>query len=242
MIGILNAYILDMDPGSYQKEYSNIALEYFRSIFPDEKLKTYLVAQNQLPKSINECDGWIITGSPASAYEDKVWIKNLIKFAQDSHFHKKKLLGICFGHQLIAHALGGEIINFDQGWGVGIREFEVLKNTTWMKPALSKDCSMIFSHQDQVIKLPLNAEHLATDPFCKFQMYSIDNHIFSMQGHPEFTREYAKQRYDTRVDKIGEGKYQEAIHSLAEKTHELVVGDWIKNFFNPVCSEDLGSE
>jgi GMP synthase-like glutamine amidotransferase len=100
-----------------------------------------------------------------------------------------------------------------------------------MKPEL-KECSLIFSHQDQVMLLPKEAELLASDSFCPNQMYSVGENIFCLQGHPEFTRDFAKERLDTRFKLIGEEKYAAAVASLKQKTDSAEVGNWIRNFFS----------
>lgn len=230
MIGLLNAYHFDTTPGSYQELYQPLFLEYLKKVLHQREIKTYQVAQNEFPSSIDECHSWIITGSPASSYADEEWIHKLSQFIRDCHAKKIKMLGICFGHQLIAHALGGKVVNSDKGWGFGVRDFEVSKSTHWMTPALEKECSLLFYHQDQVTKLPPGATHLAGDDFCEIQMYSIDEHVFSIQGHPEFTRDYSKLRIDNQKDNISKELHQEAIDSLKNETDELVVGEWISNF------------
>ena len=93
------------------------------------------------------------------------------------------------------------------------------------------DCSLLFSHQDQVAILPPYSQLLASDNFCENQIFSLDDHIFSIQGHPEFTRDYAKGRFDSRVERLGVDVHKKAIVSLAKKTDELIVGEWIRNFF-----------
>lgn len=230
MIGLLNAYHFDTTPGSYQEKYEPMFLDYLKKILPHEKIKCFQVAQNEFPKNISECDSWIITGSPASCYEDQKWIHKLIKFIQDCHHEKIKMLGICFGHQIIGKALGGEVVNSDKGWGFGVRDFTIRKSVQWMTPPLNKQCSLLFYHQDQVTKLPPGATHLAGDDFCEFQMYSIDDHVFSIQGHPEFTREYSKLRIDNQIKNIPESTYESAITSLKNETDEIIVGKWINNF------------
>lgn len=233
MIGILDAYHFDTTPGNYQEKYIPMMMDYLKQVMPNETFEHYRVAINQFPKDIYECDGYIITGSPASCYDDLDWVKELIKFVQELHANKKKLLGICFGHQLIAHALGGEVVNSDKGWGIGVRSFDMLKYVSWMRPTLdSNKCSLLFSHQDQVTKLPRGGVQLGTDSFCEHQIYSIDNHIFCVQGHPEFTTEYAEERYSTRIDRIGQDVYNQGIDSLQKKTDHLVFGQWMKAFFN----------
>lgn len=231
MIGLLNAYHFDTTPGSYQEDYEPMLRDYFSKIMPSSPLKTYLVAQGEFPKTVDECTGWIITGSPASAYDKQGWIKDLIVFTQQIHTQKKKLLGICFGHQLIAKALGGEVITSPKGWGIGARAFNIIQKTSWMGPSSLSSYTLLFSHQDQVSKLPPRALHIASDPFCEFQIFSIEKHIFSFQGHPEFTKEYAKKRYVSRGEKISPKTYHSGLLSLKETTHEGIIGEWIRSFF-----------
>jgi len=230
MIGLLNAYHFDPTPGSYQEKYEPIFLSYLNKIMPEQTIKTYKVAQGEFPRDIHECDSWIVSGSPASVYEDKDWIKNLIQFVKNCDQNKVKTLGICFGHQLIAKALGGEASKSDKGWGSGVKDVKIKKQKSWMTPVLDRDCHLLFFHQDQVNKLPPKADHLAGNDFCKFQMYSVGEHIFSIQGHPEFTRDYSKFRIDNQRDNVSEEVYQEAIDSLPLGTDEIMVGKWIKNF------------
>lgn len=231
MLGILNAYHFDKDPNTYQKEYAPMCVEYFHKIMPDTPVKVFQVAMGEFPSSPDECDGWVITGSPASAYDEADWIRKLESFIRECHQKKAKLLGICFGHQILAKALGGEVVKSEKGWGVGVRSFNITANATWMNVAKLDHCNLIFSHQDQVSKLPAGAKVLATDSFCPNQIFSIDNHIFSMQGHPEFTKKYAQTRYGARQDILGQSTYDKAMQTINNETDEMKVGLWIKEFF-----------
>ncbi len=231
MIGLLNAYHFDETPGNYQEKYEPMIMHYLQTVMPQRTIRTYLVAQNRFPSSLDECDGYIITGSPAGTYDDHEWIQTLIKFIKRCHKEKKKLVGICFGHQLIAHALGGSSENANKGWGIGVRTFDIKNYKSWMEPHIDHQCSLIFSHQDHVMSLPPEAELLGTDDFCEFQLYSVGEHIFSMQGHPEFSREYAQERYFTRKAWIEDEVYHRGIKSLEKKTDEHLVGKWLERFF-----------
>lgn len=231
MIGLLNAYLYEKEPAHYQLEYGPLILNFLSQTFPNKNIKSYAAGYGELPLDVNECQVWVITGSAKSAYEQDNWIKNLGEFVQACHHAKQKLIGICFGHQLIAHYLGGRTEKSPRGWGVGVRKFQIVQCKPWMKPEL-KETSLIFSHQDQVVELPSEAELLATDEFCPIQMYSIGNHILSMQGHPEFTPDFAKGRLDERVARIGSATYKAAIPTLNHKTHAKEVGSWIAQFID----------
>ena len=143
------------------------------------------VAGSIFPPSIDTCDAYIITGSPSGAYESDPWISRLQEFIREAHAAGKKLVGICFGHQVLAQALGGHVEKSEKGFGFGTREFVVSAEKPWMSD-YKPSCRLYFSHQDQVMTLPTNAELLAGDEFCPNGMYAIGDQVLGVQGHPEF--------------------------------------------------------
>lgn len=229
-IGILNAYLTSKDPNSYQLQYEPMLLDFLKLAMPTAEFRSFKVGYGDFPKEVTECDGWIITGSPNSAYEKSDWILKLGEWIQSCDQNKIKLLGICFGHQIISHFLGGHVEKSRKGWGVGVRKFNVVQNAAWMEPGTSP-VRLLFSHQDQVDQLPTNATLLATDEFCPHQMFCIGTHIFSMQGHPEFTRSYSLARMESRQSLLGEEVFKTGVASLSQPTDENLVGTWIRQFF-----------
>lgn len=228
-VGLLNAYHFDRAPNSYRAQYRPMCVEYLKRVLPSAEIQVFEVGQDEWPHSPADCEAWVITGSSKSAYDSDPWISQLIEFVQDCDREKRKLIGICFGHQVVAQALGGEVQKSPRGWGVGVREFKIMCQQSWMNPPLKK-ASLLFSHQDQVVKLPEGALHLGTDEFCENQMYSLGEHILCLQGHPEFTVEFARSRVEARKDMIGEEKYQEAMKSFGLLTHETEIGHWFYRF------------
>lgn len=230
-VGILNAYHFEQIPGNYQEEYSRIIYKFVQTVFFDSNasITEYKVAQGHFPESVDDCDIWFITGSPKSVYDDIAWIHQLIDFTKNLHANKKKLIGICFGHQMVAHALGGKVIKSPKGWGVGIREFNITQKQTWMTNADNK-MSLIFSHQDQVDSPPPDAKLLAGDEFCSYQMLQIGEHILTFQGHPEFTEEFAKGRLMARKELMPQETYQTAMDSFKNKNDYKQMISWIHNF------------
>ncbi len=229
MIGLLNAYHHQKNAEPYQLEYGPMFLRALERSHPGEQVRVYGVAFGELPQSVFECDSWIIGGSPKSVYESDDWIKALGAFVQAIDREKRKLVGVCFGHQLVAHFLGGRTEKSRRGWGVGVRSFEVVKQRSWMQPSL-KTCSLIYSHQDEVAILPRGAELLGRSEFCANEMYAIGDHIVCMQGHPEFTTGFAKGRLDARLKLVGRDVYDRAVASLALPTSAEDVGQWLHNF------------
>lgn len=229
MIGILNAYHFDFTPGNYQERYNLNLREFLTRTFQGEPLREYKIAKGEWPLAFDECKVWVITGSSKGAYDELPWILQLKKWIQEAHAKKHKILGICFGHQIIAQALGGEVSKSSKGWGVGVKTFEIISAKQWMKPAQSK-LSLLFSHQDQVISLPDGAELLAQNEFCPHQMFQIGEHILTLQGHPEFTVEFAKERMDTRQALIGEATYAKAVSSLTHPRDDQILSVWLREF------------
>src|SRR5690606_28142769 len=127
---------------------------------------TYETFRNgALPKPA-DFDGLLITGSPAGVYEDHVWIAPLEHLVRETAKAGKPQVGICFGHQLMAKAFGGEVRKSDKGWGVGVHHYDVTADTPWMAPMQGK-ISCAVSHQDQVIAPPPGAKVIAGSDFCE---------------------------------------------------------------------------
>ncbi len=195
------------------------------------KLKIYDVTLNNYPSDMDECDGYLITGSKLSVYDDVKWIKDLEQYIRVLNDQKKFLLGVCFGHQLIAKALGGEVCKAEIGWVTGLQSYTFHHNFPWLSD-LNQDVKLIHSHQDQITKLPDQATLVASSKNVPIAMYYIDDHIMSIQGHPEFTNEYAYDVVCKRRDIIGEELFRRTEESLLnESSSYLEVTNWWIQFF-----------
>ena len=171
---------------------------------------------------------YLITGSKFGAYEDEVWIHELSTWVRSAYESGAKLLGICFGHQIIAQALGGHVINSPKGWGVGIRQLMVseqpyISDDVW----LPKFLNLIYSHQDQVVDLPRDALTFLSDDFCPNGGFFIGKQVITLQGHPEFDAEYTKRLLGRRAQHIGLERYDAGMQSLKEKTDNALIGQYL---------------
>ncbi len=137
----------------------------------------YDVVDNHFPSSPNDADAWLITGSKHGAYEDHKWIPPLEDLIREIDQQKLPLVGICFGHQIIAQALGGKVEKFSGGWAVGHTEYTFK----------GQPVSLNAWHQDQVVQLPQGAKVLGSNAHCQNAMISYGDHIFTVQAHPEFS-------------------------------------------------------
>lgn len=228
-IGILHAD--DLSPALVQQfgDYSEMLQHLINCVSNEHKFQTYRVTQAHYPQDIDENDAYIITGSKASAYDDDEWIISLKDFIKQLFKQKKKLIGICFGHQIIAEALAGKVTKSDKGWGVGIKTSVILKKKTWMNPTQGK-IALRYSHQDQVIKLPPDAELITSNEFCINCGYQISDHILTFQGHPEFNNNFLEYLMQGRKEIIGETNYQQAITSLQQNPDDKLIAKWLLQF------------
>lgn len=228
-IGILKAdsVLPQFQPafGDYPAMISALLLE----ARPDAEITTYDVEHFGYPETIDECDAYVITGSKKSVYDDEPWIHRLAQYVRELHAARHKTIGICFGHQMVAHALDGETLPAEAGWGVGAHQSEILATESWMDPPLSS-FNLLVSHKDQVSKLPTGAELLGASEFCPNAMFRLGDHMLTFQGHPEFCKSYSKALMDFREDILGESVYRAGVDSLARDTHEKVIARWIINF------------
>jgi len=223
------------------KEYGSYGLmfeKYFSQLDSTQLANTplefvyYQVQQGQLPLFLDECDAYVITGSKAGAYEDHAWIRVLSDWIIQADQAKAKVLGICFGHQLIAHALGGLVEMSDKGWGIGVRSLLTIPDSPFSQ-SLPKYLDLIYSHKDQVIKLPKQARNFLSDDFCPHAGFTIGQHFVTFQGHPEFSAVYSEQLLSRRAELIGEPTYSRGIDSLRLSTDANFIGRLILDFLRP---------
>lgn len=196
---------------------------------------TFDVEHGIYPTNLDECDGYVITGSKRSVYEDEPWIKQLDHYVVELHERRKPLVGVCFGHQMVAQALGGKTEKAPVGWGVGVHTSDVVTNQAYLEPKLST-VRMLVSHQDQVTKLPNEAVLIASSDFCPFSMYQVSEHILCMQGHPEFRHEYSKDLIHMRREMIGETTFETGVASLEQPLDSDIVAVWIVRFLEQAAA------
>ncbi len=188
-----------------------------------------------LPKP-KDFDGYIITGSRSSVYEDLPWIAVLQAFIRQCWDEDIKMIGICFGHQLLAHSLGGKTEKAKAGWGFGIHSAKLTEKRHWMTGTENLDddlYNLIVIHQDQVVDVPPQFTTIAGSDFCPNSMIVAENKMLGIQGHPEFNKAFCQSRAERRKETIGAEVYQSTLHSLAtNETHSKTVLTWVNNFLH----------
>ena len=199
---------------------------------PSLEFQTWDVESGKLPIDLDTADGFIITGSKSSAYDDKEWIRALENFIQRIHASRRKLIGICFGHQVIAKALGAIVDKSPKGWGCGIQTYQ-LKDAELAADGIGEDLRLIASHQDQVITVPAGAVVIAASDHCNIAGFRIDDHILTFQGHPEFIPAYSREIMNFRREMIGESRVATGLASLDSEQHQGArVARWMLDFLS----------
>ena len=205
----------------------------FAQLFSDQPIsataEVFNVCRGEYPSSTQRFDAYLITGSKADAFSDEPWIARLRDFAHERFHAGDKLLGICFGHQLLAHSLGGHAGRSEKGWGLGVQHYALHSRPSWMQPELPR-LQLQASHQDQVHQLPEGAQLLASSDFCAHAAFHIGDQLLCFQGHPEFPDGYAKALLDIRRERLGDDLHASASVSLEQAHHGRIVGEWMLRF------------
>ncbi len=189
-----------------------------------------LIDGEALP-SLETLEGVAITGSPAGVYEDHAWLPPLRSFIGEVHAANIPMLGICFGHQVIADALGGIVRKSEKGWGVGRHSYRVVA-----KPAFMADAPDLFSiacsHQDQVIEPPAGAQVILSTPFTPNAGLFYDNgRTLTFQPHPEFSEDYARELALMREGVLGADLLQTCLASFKTPSDSAALSYYIAEFF-----------
>ena len=143
---------------------------------------TFRVLDGEIPHPA-ACDAWITTGSRFSVNDPNEWTEKFSKFVSDTHKLKIPFVGICYGMQMMAKALGGTVEYAEKGWGVGVVTSTVYEKAQWM--ANHKEAAnLVVSHQEQVTELPAEAVLLAGSDFCPNGIFQVGSSMLGLQGHP----------------------------------------------------------
>ncbi len=213
-------------------EFRDISGDYedmFRRLFADHddvEVVAYDAINGELPASPSEADAWLTTGSRHSVNDDEPWIRDLEKFVRDVAAAGVPFVGICFGHQLIAKALGGSVVKSDRGWGVGVQEVDLSEDLGW-----GDSYRVLTSYQDQVDSLPPGAEILGWNDHCPVSVMGVGSTILGIQGHPEFEPAYSQALMESRRGTlIPEATVDAGLTSLTDEPDGSQLADWILEF------------
>lgn len=174
------------------------------------------------PADVHDCDGWLLTGSRHGAYEDLPFIKPLEAFIRDAYAAEVPMVGICFGHQIIAQALGGKVEKFRGGWAVGRQVYD------WQGAPVALNAW----HQDQIIVKPPEAQVCASNAFCENAALVYGHRAFTMQAHPEYNSDFVAGLAATRgKGVVPEAQLADVAAHLSEPNDNALLARQIAAFF-----------
>jgi GMP synthase-like glutamine amidotransferase len=195
--------------------------DFFIRLLSDELLRfdTYAVVDGVVPRSVADADGWLITGAKYAAYERHDWIGNLERLIREIYDARIPMIGVCFGHEIIAQALGGRVEKSNRGWTVGPVCYE--------RNDLEKTQTILAWHQDQVTVKPALAEIVGSSADCENAILRYGSTVMTYQGHPEITPDYLRDLLRLQGQHLSEAARRkalgaaDAVLSTSDIVHEM---------------------
>ncbi len=224
-LGVLQAGRV-LPPLDTHGDYTHMFRELFSEVASDVEIRRYEITLGEQPERTDECDAWIISGSAHGVHDDFDWLRRLEDFVGGLLAQARKTIGICFGHQLIAKLVGGEVEKAKVGWCVGVTHY--FDEASHQEGG--RQLRLIASHQDQVVRMPRGARLKLSAPDCPVAGFSLGDHVITLQGHPEFTSDFARALYAVRREVIGETGYKQAVASLDIPLDNLLVAQELVSF------------
>ena len=221
-------------PSDLAQRFGRYDAMFQRLLSSRHEMQTFKVNKGELPGPDARFGAYLVTGSPAGVYDDLPWIEPLGQFLCAVK-GKAKLVGFCFGHQMMAQAFGGRVIKSPKGWGVGLHRYAITEHRPWMDQAVA--IRIPASHQDQVVEPPSNTRVIAASDFTPFAGLAYDDQpAISFQAHPEFEPAYAQALLVERRGTVAPEVAEAAIVSLDGPNDCARLGRWIDNFLDGVSA------
>lgn len=234
-LAILETDILRDELRPRYEGYGRMFIELFERIGAGWDMEIFSVIRGEYPQHARHYDAFLVTGSQHDAFDDADWIARLKTYLQTLYREAVPLVGICFGHQLLAHALGGRADRADGGWGLGVMTFQVQETAPFLDS--EQPVKLIMSHRDQVLKIPEGARLLLSNDFCPFAAFYQPHRLLAFQGHPEFRVDYARDLLAFRASQISP-EHLAQVEASFEVAHQGErVGRWVQRFLEKAINE-----
>ncbi len=205
----------------------------FKQLFAGQdatvEYQVFNVVEDEYPPADQQFDAYLVTGSKADSFADDPWIVTLRAYLRERFVQGDVLLGICFGHQILALVLGGDTQRSNKGWGIGVHRYRLVHKPVWI-PETVDEFQLLISHRDQVTALPAGATLLAHSDFCENAAFILGQQVLCFQGHPEFTHDFSRELLQIRQPIYCAEDYQVACQSLQNAHDGQAIAQWMLCF------------
>ncbi|MGE3772819.1 MAG: type 1 glutamine amidotransferase [Gammaproteobacteria bacterium] len=214
-------------------DYADMIAHWLTAAGADFELHVWAAHEGDLPAHVDDCDAWLVSGSRAGVYEALPWMASLLDWVRGVYAAGRPQLGICFGHQLLAEALGGRTLRAPAGWGIGNVVLR-LRATTAGAPT-REALSLYMAHQDQVVTLPPGATWLAETEHCAHAMFAMGDRVLGLQAHPEFTADFMREMTCEDAFPLRPEHRAAALASYDAPVDATAAGRWAAAFLGLDC-------
>ncbi len=198
---------------------------------PSASFDVYYVTENEFPQSLDLYDGILLTGSPASVHDNCDWISRLSDLIRQAGDENKRMVGSCFGHQLIAKTFGGQVAHNEAGWMIGNYRLSISRHFEWMGKTPA-ETGLYHFNQERVTRLPEAAMSFADSEEYPNFAYTLGDNFFSVQGHPEQPLRAMNNFLDAMVQSMDDAAIERARFKINDGTPDSNVwGEWMMDFW-----------
>jgi GMP synthase-like glutamine amidotransferase len=196
---------------------------------PGWQFDVWQARDGQLPPAPQAYQGWVLTGSVASVNDGEPWMLQLADLVRQAHQRRVPLVGLCFGHQMVAHALGGTVGLSPGGWRIGTAPTQYAEALPFMQPAQAR-ISLFAAHQEQVLQPPPGARVVGGDSFAPVGAMAIGSHIFTTQYHPELSLDFMRALLDACADEWPAAQVAQARRQVEVPVDAALFMRWVVQF------------
>jgi GMP synthase-like glutamine amidotransferase len=201
---------------------------------PGQTWQSFDVEHGEFPADVGAFNALLVTGSAASVYDDEPWIARLLEALRTAHRRQVPLLGICFGLQAVAQALGGRVEPNPLGWELGLAELELSEAGRRWPPLAGapRPLRILESHSDIAVALPPGAVVLASSRRTPVEVFSLGERVLCLQGHPEMDREMVRELVQKRLQRglLDAARAAEGLASLQAEPPRAFLAGWLRTF------------
>ena len=209
-----------------------------QAVRPHWRFSAWAARDGELPADPLAADAWVLTGSVASVIEPQTWMERAADALRLRHAARRTLVGLCFGHQLIAQALGGQVARSASGFRLGVADTALALAEPWMDPPRDHLC-LFAAHEDQVLQAPPGARILGGDAFCPVGAYAVAQHVLCTQYHPELSRPFMRDLLATFGHRFGPELVSRAAVQIEQDVDAEVFMQWVARFIEAALPAPL---